>query len=616
MRQIRRWIRRVPTRLLMAFGLSSMAVSAVLMAAFLGLVPDADEPVRAHRVALSEQLAITATVLLNDPDPLVLSGTLDLIRQREAQLRSLGVRRADGELVVDLGGHSAAWHQGTLQVSTDESVVVPVWQGEEAWGRVELAFEPIRARGPWAWLHEPMLRLSAFIGLVTLLGFAFYLGRMLRHLDPSRAVPARVKHALDTLTEGLLVVDADERIVLANQALARVLGEQPDDLVGRAGGELNLLGRDGGPLPASRLPWHIALSEGQVSRHAMLYLDGADGRRYTLRTNASPIFGPDGSTQGALVSLQDVTELEEKEVALQEAKDEAEEANRAKSEFLANMSHEIRTPMNAILGFTDVLRRAGCAKGRRLPGTWKSSTPAAGTFSISSTTSLICPRWNPAGSRPRHIAYAPHRVMHDVVQTLEGRASEKGLELRIEFPQSLPSSLIGDPARLRQVLTNLVGNAIKFTEQGSVSLRALWMSESLPPQVRIEVIDTGVGIPADKLDSIFEPFVQAEASTARRFGGTGLGLTISRGLARAMGGRSPWPACPGAAPRSGSICRSNRRITSTCWSLGSSAKAPPLPRHRKAGSGTSRPVVCWSWTMPWRTGSWPAWCWKGGSGGP
>ena len=532
----RRRLRRLSTRLYLSFGLSTIALSVVLAASLFGLIDDSDHQVRMQRAALSEQFAITASLMLDTQDEDGLRDTLDLMRSRLPELRSLGVRQEDGSLLVDLAGHSQRWAPGPRARSTEEEIVVPVWKAGSPWGSLELKFEPLRPSGWRAWSHDPVIRLGAYVFGACFVAFLLYLGRMLRHLDPSAAVPARVRNALDSLTEGLLVIDAQSHIVLANQALADVLGEKSEDLVGLACSAIAWKDRDGVTLEPAALPWQRALDQAQVQRNDFIYIDQADGRRSSFRTNSSPIFGPDGKLQGVLVSLQDVTELEEKEVALQGAKEEAETANRAKSEFLANMSHEIRTPMNAILGFTDILRRGGLRAGpqsqRHLDVIHSSGRHLLNLINDILDLSKV----ESGRLETERIAYAPHRVMHDVAQTLEGRAVEKGLALNVEFPGALPASLRGDPARLRQVLTNLVGNAIKFTEQGTVSLRALSSFDVHPAHYVIEVVDSGVGIPADKLDSIFEPFVQAEASTARRFGGTGLGLTISRGLARAMGG--------------------------------------------------------------------------------
>jgi PAS domain S-box-containing protein len=354
-----------------------------------------------------------------------------------------------------------------------------------------------------------------------------------------------VRNALDSLTEGLLVLDARGRIMLANQSLAEVLGLDPDRLIGRHATEIAWQGRDGQPMAPEALPWQAALALRQVQRDALVYLTDHDGQRASLRSNCSPILGPQGDLHGVLVSLQDITVLEEKETALRAAKDEADQANRAKSQFLANMSHEIRTPMNAILGFTEVLRRGGLRRGpdssRHLD-----IIHSSGRHLLNLINDILDLSKVEAGRMEvERIAYAPHKVAHDVIQTLAERAADKRLTLKLDFPHALPAQLMGDPARLRQIVTNLVGNALKFTETGGVAVTLRLDDPARPSVYLIEVADTGIGIAADRLESVFEPFVQAEASTARRFGGTGLGLTISRGLARAMGGDIGVASTPG-----------------------------------------------------------------------
>ena len=534
---VRRLMGALSTRTYLAIGLSSLTVTLLMLAGLAGVLPDTEAAERRHRADLAETVALAASLALDEQQPALLQGTLDFVRQRHTVVESIGMRRSDGSLLAATTGHDEAWQAGAgaaagTATSTETRVQVPVLRGDQRWGTVELGLKPLKPPGWRGWLANTELRLGVFMGLGSLLGFSLYLRRMLRHLDPSRAVPQRVRHALDTLTEGLLVLDNRGRIVLANQSLAQLLGMPAEALLGQAAQQFGWTDAHGRPVAADDLPWSQALAAREVQRNGVLYLTSPDGRRTTFRTNASPIVGPDGRGQGVLASLQDVTELEQKEAALRIAKDEADQANQSKSQFLANMSHEIRTPMNAILGFTDVLRR-GALKRPDEAARHLDIIHSSGRHLLNLINDILDLSKVEAGRMEvERIAFAPHQVAHEVVQTLAVRAQEKGLTLDLLLPQAMPATLQGDPARLRQILTNLLGNALKFTERGRVSLAL----RTEGPDYVFDVTDTGIGIAADKLESVFEPFTQAEASTTRRFGGTGLGLTISRGFARAMGG--------------------------------------------------------------------------------
>lgn len=530
------FMRRLSTRLHLAFGLAALTVGVLLVAAFIKLIPDGEAMVRQHRAELAETIAIAVSSVLNEERPEPLADTLAFISDRNTNLLSIGVRREDGSLLLDIHDHATQWTATPGAPSTEAAISVPVWQGSAPWGTVELRFQPLRAEGWRGYLQDPSIRLSAFAFTVCSILFYFYLRRMLRALDPSRAVPQRVRAAYDTLTEGLIVLDHQGSIVLANKSTSVMLGVPESKLVGGTPSRFSWSHGDGTVLTPDELPWQRALTDKQPQRDVHMNVSSANGSRFALRANCSPILDDAGGLQALVISFQDVTELEQRGVALQVAKDQADAANEAKSQFLANMSHEIRTPMNAILGFTEVLRRSGLRQSGEA-NKHLDIIHSSGKHLLNLINDILDLSKVEAGRlEAEKIAYAPHAVAQAVVQTLMERASAKGLTLKLEFPEPLPATIAGDPARLRQILTNLIGNAIKFTETGSVRIVSHLQRDVPATRYCIDVIDSGIGIPADKVESVFEPFVQAESSTTRRFGGTGLGLTISRGFARAMGG--------------------------------------------------------------------------------
>jgi PAS domain S-box-containing protein len=520
----------------LALGLAGLAVTVMLAATYLGLIPDAESATRQHRAALSETIAITVSGMLDESQSQALTETLEFLRSRNPGLLSVGVRSHDGDLLVDLNGHGSMWQGRSSSVSTDSEVVVPVWQEGIEWGTVELRFTPLRAPGWRGQLQDPSLKLSVFTFLVCAFLFLFYLKRMLRELDPSRAVPQRVRAAYDTLTEGLVVIDRSGLIVLANKSTSVMLGVDEHQLVGRSPSEFGWLSASSEVLARHALPWETALVSQTAQRDVHLNVVSSSGVHYSLRANCSPIVDERAGLQAIVISFQDVTALEERGAALQAAREQADAANEAKSQFLANMSHEIRTPMNAILGFTEVLRRGGLRNAGDA-AKQLDIIHSSGRHLLNLINDILDLSKVEAGRlEAERVEFAPHLVAQQVLHTLEERAQAKDLQLELTFGQALPATLLGDPVRLRQILTNLVGNAIKFTDYGVVKLTHRLETVGAQTHYVIDVQDSGIGIPADKLDSVFEPFVQAESSTTRRFGGTGLGLTISRGFARAMGG--------------------------------------------------------------------------------
>ncbi len=234
---------------------------------------------------------------------------------------------------------------------------------------------------------------------------------------------------------------------------------------------------------------------------------------------------------------KEISRRQQAQVELETAKEAAESANRAKTEFLANMSHEIRTPLNGIMGFTEVLMNDLSDVSEDDKSDYLTTIHRSGSHLVELINDILDISKIEAGRfELDRVECSPHQIIADVVAALRVQAREKGLQLDYDLATALPATIHSDPPRLRQLLMNLVGNAIKFTEEGSIRITA-GMASNSPNQLQVEVADTGIGIPYEKLEAIFDPFSQADNSVTRRFGGTGLGLSISRRIAEALGGR-------------------------------------------------------------------------------
>ena len=268
------------------------------------------------------------------------------------------------------------------------------------------------------------------------------------------------------------------------------------------------------------------------------------GTGIDIQVAVAPLLNDANQCIGSIAVARDVTQHKRSEEALRLAREAAEAANHAKSSFLARMSHEIRTPMNGVLGMTELLLETGLSSTQRM---YAETVQRSGQNLLGIINDLLDFSKIEAGKLELEtVDMDLRRAIEDIVDLLAERAHAKGLELAYVIPPDLQTHLRGDPLRLGQVLTNLVGNAIKFTDQGSVVIRVTSLDETARNiRMRFDVIDTGVGIRRDAQSRIFEEFSQGDGSTTRKHGGSGLGLAISKQLVEMMGGSVHVDSAPG-----------------------------------------------------------------------
>jgi PAS domain S-box-containing protein len=274
--------------------------------------------------------------------------------------------------------------------------------------------------------------------------------------------------------------------------------------------------------------WERVRAAGGVGEQEYRFLRPDGGLVWVLGRTVA-LRDPAGRPDGYIGIVTDVT-------ALKRAQAEAEAASRAKGEFLANMSHELRTPMNSIIGFANILLKNKAGNMRPQDLTYLERVADNGKHLLALINQILDLSKVEAGRAEVHLApLALDRLIAETLAELEGQLRTREVALRADLPPAA-APVESDAVKLKQVIINLVGNAIKFTERGSVTVRLVVRREDLQP-VCLEVIDTGIGIPADKLEAVFRPFQQAETGTARKYGGTGLGLTIARSLCDLLGYR-------------------------------------------------------------------------------
>jgi len=351
-----------------------------------------------------------------------------------------------------------------------------------------------------------------------------------RDITAQRESETRFTELFETLQEGVYFCDPGGSLLDVNPAMVRMLGYvHRDELVGSNIGKLYF------EKPENPFPERVR-THNSASLMREITLRRKDGTPIICIDNSNAIcdaFGRMVRHQGTLV---DITVRKRSEEELQLAKEAAEAANMAKSAFLAHMSHEIRTPMNAVIGMTELALDTDLTPEQK--EYLSMARDSAGSLLNLINDILDFSKIEAGKLDLDSIDFSLRLGIKEMVKILGVRAKQKGLELSVDIPAEVPDALLGDPSRLRQVLSNLVDNAIKFTERGGVVLKIEKESQSEQEVfLHFSVTDSGIGIPSDKQQLIFEAFAQADTSTTRKYGGTGLGLSISGRLVRMMEGK-------------------------------------------------------------------------------
>jgi PAS domain S-box-containing protein len=466
--------------------------------------------------------------------------------------------------------------EGTEQEADEAIAFAPLWSGEQVIG-VLTFWRDKPTQGIFA-QHD----LDFAVGLARQAAIAITNARLFEQAQAARvaadATSQQMADIIEFFPDATVVIDRDSKVIAWNRAMERMTGVRAADMIGKGDYEYSI------PFYGERRPILIDLvrmsQEELEKRYTTIHRDGPTlfGEAYTpalgggrhMLATASLLRDANGEIVGAIESIRDITDRKQAEEELRQAKAAADSANAAKSAFLATMSHEIRTPMNAIIGMSGLLMDTPLnAEQSDYAETIRNSGDALLTIinDILDFSKIEAGKME-LESQPFEL----RGCVESALDLVAARAAEKGLDLACVFEGNLPPAIVGDLTRLRQVLINLLTNAVKFTERGEVvvtvsrapgvdvgpsttpphsqraevgrSDTASYVETAIPAattqapqQLLFTVHDTGIGIPTDRLDRLFQSFSQVDSATARRYGGTGLGLAISRRLCEMMGGR-------------------------------------------------------------------------------
>jgi len=486
----------------------------------------------------------------------------DALRESERRLASLIDLMPDVAFVIDGNGVVVAWNRATESltgvkaeamlgkgnyeyaipfygkrlpilidlVRTPQEELERHYQGLERTGQVLIGEARMNIRGQETYLQGRARAMTGsrgeYIGAIEILHDLTTIKRVEQALQDSER---RLRRILETTGEGFWVIDNNSVTARVNDAMCATLGRPREEIIGKS--IFDFVNEENAAIFRDEMKRRTH-GEGGVYE---ISLSRPDGSLVPCIFHANPFFDEGGRKTGAFAMVTDITDRKQIEEALREAKKAAEAASRAKSAFLANMSHEIRTPMNAILGFTQLLERDSSLTAEQRASL--NTIARSGEHLLALINDVLEMSKIEAGrTTVNPVVFDLHDLINDLAMMFTIRTREKNLLLTVEMVENLPRFVLADVGKLRQILINLLGNAVKFTDQGGIALRVgAEKTGQTGLRLTVEVEDTGVGIAPEDIGKVFEYFEQADAGVASG-GGTGLGLAISREYARLMGG--------------------------------------------------------------------------------
>lgn len=355
-----------------------------------------------------------------------------------------------------------------------------------------------------------------------------------------------LRQIINTIPSPIFVKDWEGRFVLVNQAMADIYGSTIEDLEGKTDRDFNPNRQQ---VEQFLRADQQVLTSGQPLFIPEEIVSGSTEQTQFFQTIKTPLLNDDGKQELLLGVATDITARKQAEMALKQAKEQAEAANRAKSEFLANMSHEIRTPMNAVIGFSEILASKITDKQQK---TYLNSIQTAGNSLLTLINDIL--DLSKIESGRLELQYEPVElsvIFTELEQIFSFKVAQKNLDWMMEIDNTLPKAFFLDETRLRQVLLNLIGNAVKFTKSGYIKVAAHKIDTQQNSQIDLHLVveDSGIGIPANQQSLIFESFKQQDGQSTRQYGGTGLGLAITKRLVEMMNGQITVKSTPDKGSR-------------------------------------------------------------------